>query len=133
MFVVAAKRNGATRKGITIGYKRVGRLLQEMEIAHADGSLGKLRSQLAKFPLLILDDLGLVPLDAQGRADWLEVLDDRVGTGATIVVGQMPVKEWHGFINDPALTEAILDRLIHSSHKLVLKGESVRKLKAGNG
>lgn len=123
----------AARRGITIGYKRVGRLLQEMEIAHADGSLSKLRGQLAKFQLLILDDLGLVPLNAQGRSDLLEVLDDRVGTGATIVAGQMPVKEWHGFINDPALADAILDRLIHSSHKLVLKGESMRKLKAGNG
>lgn len=123
----------AARKGITIGYKRVGRLLQEMEIAHADGSLSKLRGQLAKFQLLILDDLGLVPLNAQGRSDLLEVLDDRVGTGATIVAGQMPVREWHGFINDPALADAILDRLIHSSHKLVLKGESMRKLRAGNG
>lgn len=123
----------AARKGLTIGYKRVGRLLQEMEIAHADGSLSKLRGQLAKFQLLILDDLGLVPLNAQGRSDLLEVLDDRVGTGATIVAGQMPVKEWHGFINDPALADAILDRLIHSSHKVVLKGESMRKLKAGNG
>lgn len=82
--------------------------------------------------MLILDDLGLVPLNAQGRADLLEVLDDRVGTGAAIVAGQMPVKEWHGYINDPALADAILDRLIHSSHKLVLKGESMRKLKAGN-
>ena len=122
----------AARKGLTVGYKRVGRLLEEMEIAHADGSLGKLRGQLAKLQLLILDDFGLVALNSRGRADLLEVLDDRVGTGATVVAGQMPVKEWHGFINDPALADAILDRLIHSSHKLALKGESMRKLKANN-
>lgn len=121
----------ACRKGLPVGYKRVGRPLEEMEIAHADGSLGKLRSQLAKLQLLILDDFGLVPLTSRGRADLLEVLDDRVGAGATIVAGQMPVKEWHGFINDPALADAILDRLIHSSHKLALKGESMRKLKTG--
>lgn len=120
----------AARKGLTVGYKRVGRLLEEMEIAHADGSLGKLRNQLAKLQLLVLDDFGLVPLNSRGRADLLEVLDDRVGSGATIVAGQMPVKEWHGFINDPALADAILDRLIHSSHRLALKGESMRKLKA---
>lgn len=121
----------ACRKGLPVGYKRVGRLLEEMEIAHADGSLGKLRAQLAKLQLLILDDFGLIPLNTRGRADLLEVLDDRVGAGATIVAGQMPVKEWHGFINDPALADAILDRLIHSSHKLALRGESMRKLKAG--
>lgn len=120
----------AARKGLTLGYKRVGRLLEEMEIAHADGSLRKLRGQLARMQLLILDDFGLTPLSSRGRSDLLEVLDDRVGTGATLVAGQMPVKEWHGFINDPALADAILDRLIHSSHKVVLKGESMRKLKA---
>ena len=87
---------------------------------------------MAKLQLLILDDFGLVALNSRGRADLLEVLDDRVGTGAAVVAGQMPVKEWHGFINDPALADAILDRLIHSSHKLALKGESMRKLKANN-
>lgn len=122
----------AARKGMTVGYRRVGRLLEEMEIAHADGSLRKLRHQLGKLQLLILDDFGLVPLTARGRSDLLELLDDRVGATSTIVAGQLPVKEWHGFINDPALADAILDRLIHSSLKLVLKGESMRKLKQGS-
>lgn len=69
----------------------------------------------------------------RGRADLLELLDDRVGASSTIVLGQMPVKEWHDFINDPALADAILDRLVHSSHKIALKGESMRKLKAEGG
>ncbi|MDH0074767.1 IS21-like element helper ATPase IstB [Stenotrophomonas maltophilia] len=120
----------AARNGIPIGYRRVGRLLEEMELAHADGSLPKLRGQLAKTKLLILDDFGLTPLSGRGRADLLELLDDRVGSGATIVAGQMPVKDWHAFIHDPALADAIMDRLIHSSHKLALKGDSLRKVKA---
>lgn len=119
----------AARKGLSIGYRRVSRLLEELEIARADGSLPKLRNQLARFQMLILDDFGLSSLAPRGRADLLETLDDRVGSGATIVAGQMPTKEWHGYINDPALADAILDRLIHSSHKLQLKGESMRKLK----
>lgn len=82
--------------------------------------------------LLILDDFGLVALTARGRADLLELLDDRVGTTSTIVAGQMPVKEWHGFINDPALADAILDRLVQSSIKLNLKGDSFRKSKTSN-
>ncbi|MGH8052651.1 MAG: IS21-like element helper ATPase IstB [Stenotrophomonas sp.] len=120
----------AARNGISIGYRRVGRLLEEMEIAHADGSLPKLRGQLAKTKLLILDDFGLTPLNGRGRADLLELLDDRVGSGATIVAGQMPVKDWHAFIHDPALADAIMDRLIHSSHKLALKGDSLRKARS---
>ncbi len=122
----------AARKGLTVGYRRVDRLLEDMEIAHADGSIGKLRQQLSRLQLLILDDFGLVALTARGRSDLLELLDDRVGSSATIVAAQKPVKEWHGFINDPALADAILDRLVHSSVKLPLKGESMRKAKDKN-
>lgn len=82
--------------------------------------------------LLILDDFGLTGLNARGRSDLLEILDDRVGTGSTIMLGQIPVKDWHAFINDPALADAILDRLIHSSHKLELKGDSMRKRKSAS-
>ena len=119
----------AARHGHSVLYRRTGRLLEEMDVAHKDGSLAKLRGQLVKTKLLILDDFGLTGLNARGRSDLLEILDDRVGTGSTIMLGQMPVKDWHAFINDPALADAILDRLIHSSHKLELKGDSMRKRK----
>lgn len=121
----------AARKGITVAYRRLGRLLEEMAIGHEDGSIIKLRKDVAKVQLLVLDDFGLTGLTNRGRADLLELLDDRVGTHSTIVLGQMPVKEWHGFINDPALADALLDRLVHSSLKIALKGESMRKLKSG--
>lgn len=129
-FLACALGVEAARKGLTVAYRRVGRLLEEMAIAHEDGSISKLRSQLMKTQLLILDDFGLTALTSRGRADLLELLDDRVGTSATVVLGQMPVKEWHAFINDPALADAILDRLVHSSVKITLKGESMRKLKS---
>lgn len=122
----------AARRGITVAYRRAGRLLEEMSIAHDDGSILKLRGQLAKVQLLILDDFGLTALTNQGRADLLELLDDRVGSHSTIVLGQMPVKDWHGFINDPALADAILDRLVHSSAKINLRGDSMRKLKSSS-
>jgi len=122
----------AARHGHSVLYRRTGRLLEEMDVAHKDGSLAKLRVQLVKTKLLILDDFGLTGLNARGRSDLLEILDDRVGTGSTIMLGQMPVKDWHAFINDPALADAILDRLIHSSHKLELKGDSMRKRKSAS-
>lgn len=118
----------AARKGYTVLYRRVNRLLEEMEIARTDGSIMRLRQQLAKTHVLILDDFGLMPIEAARRGDLLEVLDNRAGTGSTVVLGQLPIKEWHGFINDPALADAILDRLIHAGHKIALKGDSMRKV-----
>ncbi len=116
----------AARKGITVAYRRVARLLEEMAIGHEDGTIARQRSHLMKAQLLILDDFGLSAMSARGRTDLLELLDDRVGNASTIILGQMPIKEWHGFINDPALADAILDRVIHCSTKLELKGESMR-------
>lgn len=132
-FLACALGLEAARHGLTVAYRRTARLLEEMAIAHEDGSIGKMRIQLMKTQLLILDDFGLNEMANRGRADLLELLDDRVGTSSTIVLGQMPVKEWHDFINDPALADAILDRLVHSSHKICLQGESMRKLRAVNG
>lgn len=120
----------AARLGITSAYRRVSRLLDEMTLGHEDGTLLRQRAAIAKVQLLILDDFGLGALTATARSDLLELLDDRVGSASTIVLGQMPVKNWHDYINDPAVADAILDRLVHSSVKLDLKGESMRKVKA---
>jgi DNA replication protein DnaC len=90
----------AARQGITVAYRRTARLLEEMAIGHQDGTIARQRQQVAKAELLILDDFGLVALSSRGRSDLLELLDDRVGAGATIILGQMPVKEWHGYINE---------------------------------
>ncbi len=121
--------NQAARKGLHVLYRRTPRLLETLEVAHADGSLPKLRLQLAKADLLILDDWGLTPLNALARSDLLEIIDDRVGCSSTIITSQLPVDAWHQYIGDPTLADAILDRLIHTSHRLPLKGESMRKMK----
>jgi len=86
--------------------------------------------ELAKVDVLILDDLGLLPLNADQRRDLLEIVDDRHGRKSTIVTSQLPVKLWHETINDSTLADAILDRLIHNAYRIELKGESMRKLKA---
>ena len=123
----------AARKGLTVAYRRTARLLEEMAIGHEDGSIARQRHQIAKAQLLVLDDFGLTALSNRGRSDLLELLDDRVGSGATIILGQMPVRDWHSYINDPALADAILDRLVHSSVKLDLKGESMRRVRSRGG
>lgn len=123
----------AARKGITVGYRKFAPLLQELEIGRDVGTIIKQRAQLTRVQLLILDDFGLSGLSDVGRSDLMELIDDRVGTVSTIVLGQMPVKGWHAYIDAPAVADAILDRLIHSSIKLELQGESLRKSQARRG
>ncbi len=117
----------ATRQGITVAYRRLPRLLEEIEIAREDGSLPRFRAQLQKMRMLILDDWGVAKMTARGRQDLLEVIDDRVGTLSLVITAQMPVAEWHVYIGEPTIADAILDRIVHSAHRVELKGESMRK------
>ncbi len=77
----------------------------------------------------MLDDWGLTALSTQDRADLLEILDDRVNAGSTLIASQLPVDTWHAYLGEPTLADAILDRLVHQSHRIELKfpGESMRK------
>ncbi|HNS04193.1 MAG TPA: IS21-like element helper ATPase IstB [Anaerolineae bacterium] len=118
----------AARLGFSVLYTRAPRLLQELHVAHGDGSLGKRLAQLARLDLLILDDFGIAPIAAHERNDLLELLDDRVGARSTLITSQLPVTAWHAWLDEPTLADAILDRIVHGSHKIALKGESMRKL-----
>jgi DNA replication protein DnaC len=84
---------------------------------------------LAKVDLLILDDFGLTPLADQTRRDLLEILDDRYDKKSTLITSQLPVEQWHDYLGDPTLADAILDRLVHNAYRLTLNGESMRKRK----
>ena len=86
--------------------------------------------QLAQTQLLLLDDWGLEPLDRAHRHDLMEIMDDRHGATSTVVISQLPTTEWYASIGDNTLADAILDRLMHNAHRLELKGESMRKLRA---
>ena len=77
--------------------------------------------------LIVIDDFAIAPIGPRERNDLLEVLDDRVGTRSTIVTSQLPIEHWHDYLADPTLADAILDRLLHSAHKIHLQGESMRK------
>lgn len=113
--------------GFTVLYARAGRLLEELGVAHGDGSFSRRLAQLAKLDLLLIDDFALAPITPSERNDLLELLDDRVGTRATIITSQLPVTSWHGWLGDPTVADAILDRIVHQSHRIALKGESLRK------
>jgi DNA replication protein DnaC len=113
--------------GHSVRYTRIARLLDELGVAHGDGSYRKSLQQLAKLDLLILDDFGLEALTHRQRCDWLEVIDDRHGQRSTLVISQRPVNHWHDIIGEATVADAILDRLIHNAYRIELSGESLRR------
>ena len=126
-WLACALGNQACRQGYSTLYLRTPRLLEQLRIAHGDGSFGRTLQQLAKVDVLVLDDWALAPLEEGARHDLLEVIDDRAGSRSTILTSQLPIEHWHGWINDPTLADAILDRLVHNAYRINLKGESMRK------
>ena len=126
-WIACALANKACREGYTARYLRLPRLLQELGIARADGRYPKLLAELARTDLLVLDDWGLTPLNDEQRRDLLEILDDRFNARSTLVTSQLPIANWHEYLADPTLADAILDRLVHCAYKLNLRGESLRK------
>nr|VFJ45193.1 MAG: DNA replication protein DnaC [Candidatus Kentron sp. DK]VFJ55966.1 MAG: DNA replication protein DnaC [Candidatus Kentron sp. DK] len=126
-WLACALGNQACRQGIPVRYFRLPRLLEHLRIAHGDGSYPRLMAQLAKFQLLILDDWGIQKITAPQRADLMELIEDRHGLRSALVASQLPVDLWHEYIGEATLADAILDRLIHNAHRLLLQGESMRR------
>lgn len=120
----------AARKGYSVLYVRFSRLLEDIDCAREDGEVKALRKKFAKTDLLIIDDWALAPLSARGRHDLLEIIEDRCGNGSTLITSQLPVSQWHSYIGDPTMADAILDRLIHQSHRIELRGDNMRKQQA---
>ncbi|MGO9199782.1 MAG: IS21-like element helper ATPase IstB [Limisphaerales bacterium] len=117
----------ACREGYRTLYFYAPKFFRTLESARADGSLLAWLKKLARAPLLILDDLGIASVPGKLYREFLEVLDDRQGQGATLITSQFPVNEWHEIIADATVADAILDRLVHNAYRLELKGESLRK------
>jgi len=129
-FLASAFGVAAARNGYTVRYHRISRLLHTLAIARQDASLTNLLRSLAKTNLLIIDDWMRDAITIQNAQDILEVLDDRFGHAATLIASQVPMTDWHLRIPDPTLADAILDRIVHTAHRVQLEGESQRKLRA---
>jgi DNA replication protein DnaC len=120
----------ACRQGLSVRYYRTSRLLGALSVAHGDGRFPRLIQQLAKTDLLVLDDWGLEKMSLSQRNDLLEIMEDRHGFSSTLITSQLPIEQWHKAVGDATLADAILDRLLHNSHKIKLKGESMRKIQS---
>ncbi|MEM0941942.1 MAG: IS21-like element helper ATPase IstB [Bacteroidota bacterium] len=116
-------------KGYRTIYFNTQKLFAKLRMSKADQTYLKILKNMEKMDLLILDDFGLEPLDQENRLMLLEILEDRHGRKSTIIASQLPVKNWYDIIGDNTIADAILDRLVHQSHRIDLKGESMRKLK----
>lgn len=126
-WLACALGHRACRENLAVLYVRLPRLAEDLALARADGRYPKLMAALGRVKLLILDDWGLAPLNPDARRDLLEIIDDRHGRTATLITSQFPIDRWHDLIGEPTLADAILDRLVHNTHRIELKGESMRK------
>lgn len=121
----------ACRSGFTVQYLRLPNLLAQFVQARAQGTYDRLLKRLAKLALLVIDDFGLAALNEPERQDLLEAVEERYGTGATIVTSQLPIGDWHEYLGGGRLADAILDRLVHNAHRIELSSkESMRKTAA---
>ena len=125
-WISCALGNQAARDGVSVLYKRLSRLLDELAIARVAGRQTRALTAIARVKLLILDDWAMIRLTAEQRRDLMEVIDDRHGRTSTIIATQVPVERWHEMIGDPTYADAILDRLVHNAYQIDLRGPSIR-------
>jgi DNA replication protein DnaC len=126
-YLACALGQQACRQGYRALYRRVPRLFEELTLAHADGSYTTLLARLARIDVLVLDDWGLAPLKESQRQDLLEVLEDRDGSRSTIITNQLPREQWHDYLGEPTVADAILDRVVHRAFPIAHTGPSRRK------
>ncbi len=128
-YLVSTLGHQACLSGYKVLYYNTAKLLTKLRMAHADQSYLKEIAKIEKQDLLILDDFGLQPLDTPGRLALLDIIEDRHIGKSTIIASQIPTSKWHDIIAETTIADAILDRIVHSAHKIEIKGDSMRKRK----
>lgn len=126
-YLACALANAALRAGHTAYYVRVPRMIEDLSIGRADGRYARLLRSMSRVSLLVLDDFLLTPAPVQDCKELLEVIEDRAQRRSVLVASQLPVDAWHPAMADSTLAEAILDRILHSCHRIALKGRSLRR------
>ncbi len=129
-YIACALAHQACRQDRSVRYFRLSRLTEDLLRAGATQKRSAFFKQLARIDLLVLDDFGLSPISEEIKHDLLEIIDDRFDRRSTIITSQLPVDQWHRYLDDPTLADAILDRVVHNAYRLELQGESMRRKKA---
>jgi len=126
-FIASALGHQACAQGYKVAYFNVQKLFLKTKMARIEGSIYKFFEKISKTNLLILDDFGLTHLERQQQLDLMEIIEDRHGKASTIIASQLPVGSWFDIIGEATIADAILDRFVHTSYRIELKGESLRK------
>ena len=129
-FLASALGQQACIYGYRVLYWSASKLFAHLKLSKADGSYLRELGKIARHDVILLDDFGLEALDPPSRLGLLEILEDRHGRASTLLASQLPVAKWYDVIGEPTIADAICDRIVHSAHRIELKGESVRKLYA---
>ena len=125
-WIASAFGNAACCMGKRVLTYRMSRLLDDLRAARSGGAWAKLLKSLEKPDLLILDDFGLDRLDPVHCRDFLEIIEDRQGSGSILITAQLPVSGWHGIFEDATVADAALDRIVHNAYRIELRGMSRR-------
>lgn len=128
-FIAQALAHKACLNGHIARYYRLLHLMHDATVAYHEGSLKRFLTAINKYDILIIDDFGMLVMDSEQKRLLLEILEDRYEQKSTIITSQLAIEDWYEYINDPIIADAILDRIIHHSEKIILSGESLRKNK----
>lgn len=129
-YLAQALGNRAIIEGFTAYYVRTATLLEDIKVARIDGTYTNLVKKFARYKLLILDDFGVSSISTDDTTNLFEIIEARSELNSTIITSQLPVKEWYGYLDNNTVADALLDRVANSSHRVELKGESMRKIKS---
>jgi DNA replication protein DnaC len=129
-YLAQALGNRAIIDGFTVYYIRTATLLEDIKVARIDGTYTNLIKKFARYKLLIVDDFGVAPISTDDTTNLFEIIEVRSELNSTIITSQLPVKEWYEYLNNNTVADALLDRVVSSSHRVELEGDSMRKIKS---
>ncbi len=126
-FIATSFGHQACKQGFSVNYFSMQKLMSKIKIARIEGVMTRFLEKLEKTDLLIFDDFGIGTMDSQQQLDFMEIIEDRHARKATIIASQMPPANWFDLFTDETIADAFMDRVIHTSHRVELKGDSFKK------
>lgn len=132
-YLAQAIGNATCRQTMKTQYYNCGKLSELVKLSKLEGTYIKLLKKISRASLLIIDDFGLYPFDNPFRSALMDIIEERYEKASTIITSQIPVSKWHETIGEGTIADAILDRMVYSSHRIDLRGQSMRKNKKLKG
>ena len=129
-YIATAPGYRVCQKGMKVLYANTARLMGQLKMAKAKGTISQELKKIERADLLVLDDFGIQPFDAGGRMNLMDIVEDRHGKKSRLITSQVPVKDWYDIIGEKTIADAVLDRIVHQAIRIELHGDSIRKLQA---